>query len=369
MLRDAADFAEALRPLIERLIKEQTQNVLRVERFDVAEPGNGTVMGVRQPFGNTIFLPYSNAVSGAKEGDTVLVLWRGTLSTGKVWTFADGPAEVTIPMGEVDSSSTATVFTASVGGITELRSGVACYLKNGVVTSASGWTLNVNGLGAKPVYQSQAAATRTTTIFNVNYTALFIFNEDRVEGGCWDYFYGYNSNDNTLAYQVRDNQANKVMRSTLYRYMFAFTARDGNLVPSCGVSNSTATTKALSTESFDAFGPIYFYNYTTTIAAGGSPSASYLMLKYNACNMRYAFNVTTTQLTAKAPVYVRCAPQSDGLVKLDGNDCIVQALPTTEDGKVYIFLGYAYSAYQIEMEMVHPVYQYKSGKLQLYTGA
>ena len=99
-----------------------------------------------------------------------------------------------IPFGEVDSTSTSTVFTATVEGVTELVDGVCCYLMNGVVTSASGWTLNVNNLGAKPVYQTLAAATETTTIFNINYTMLFVYNSQRVTDGCWDIFYGYNSN-------------------------------------------------------------------------------------------------------------------------------------------------------------------------------
>lgn len=99
-----------------------------------------------------------------------------------------------IPYGEVDSSSTATAFTVTVPGITELTDGTICYIKNGVVTSASGFTINVNSLGAKPVYSSMDAASRSTTIFNINYTMMFIYNEDRVSGGCWDCFYGYDSN-------------------------------------------------------------------------------------------------------------------------------------------------------------------------------
>ena len=99
-----------------------------------------------------------------------------------------------IPFGQVDATSTATAFTATVPGITELRDGVCVYLRNGRVTSAAGFTINVNGLGAKPVYQTLAAASAVTTLFNVNYTMLFIYNSTRVTGGCWDMFYGYNSN-------------------------------------------------------------------------------------------------------------------------------------------------------------------------------
>ena len=96
-----------------------------------------------------------------------------------------------IPSGEVDSTSTSTVFTATVPGITELTDGVCVFLKNGVVTSASGFTLNINGLGAKPVYTNLAAATRDTTLFNVAYTMLFVYDSTRVDGGCWVCYRGY----------------------------------------------------------------------------------------------------------------------------------------------------------------------------------
>lgn len=103
-----------------------------------------------------------------------------------------------IPFGHVDSTSTSTVFTATVPGISELRDGVCMLLENGVVTSASGFTINVNGLGAKPVYNSMAAAGRETTIFNVNYTLLLIYDSTRVDGGCWVNYRGYYSDANTV---------------------------------------------------------------------------------------------------------------------------------------------------------------------------
>lgn len=103
-----------------------------------------------------------------------------------------------IPFGQVDSTSTSKVFTATVSGITELRDGVCMLLKNGVVTSASPCTLNVNGLGAKPMYTSNAATTRITTGFNSAYTYLFVYDTSRVADGCWVAYYGYDSNSNTV---------------------------------------------------------------------------------------------------------------------------------------------------------------------------
>lgn len=92
MLGDVSEFAKALEPLIKKIVDERTKNALRVERYEVSTAANGTVMGVRQPYGTEIFLPYSQGVSAAAVGDAVLVLWRGSLSTAKVWCFGTGPA-------------------------------------------------------------------------------------------------------------------------------------------------------------------------------------------------------------------------------------------------------------------------------------
>lgn len=107
---------------------------------------------------------------------------------------ASGTQVAVIPTGKLDSTSTATAMTATVEGIRELRDGVCVWLENGVVTSASGVRLNVNNLGAKPIYNSMADATAVTTTYNVNYTMLFVYNSTRVTGGCWDMVYGYDSN-------------------------------------------------------------------------------------------------------------------------------------------------------------------------------
>lgn len=104
-----------------------------------------------------------------------------------------GVRAVAIPTGTVDSTSTSTAFTATVPGVKELRDGVCCFIKNGKVTSASGCTLNINGLGAKPIYNSMAAASAVTTTFNTAYTMLFVYDSTRVSGGCWVMYYGYSA--------------------------------------------------------------------------------------------------------------------------------------------------------------------------------
>ena len=95
----------------------------------------------------------------------------------------------------VDSTSTSTKFTATVDGLTELYDGACVMLHNGVVTSAKGFTINVNGLGAKKCYSSLTNATQETTIFNVAYTLMFVYSTalDSGNGGWWVYR-GYDAN-------------------------------------------------------------------------------------------------------------------------------------------------------------------------------
>lgn len=277
------------------------------------------------------------------------------------------PIHAVIPKGSLDSTSTATVMTATVPGIDALFNGVCVWLTNGVITSAANFTININGLGGKPVYSSQSAASRATTIFNVNYTALLIYNETRVSGGCWDYVYGYDSNTNTIGYQVRTNSLSLPMTSIVYRYRLLFTSADGTkFVPANNSTSTNATTaRSITQEKIDPFGRIVYYGTTASVAAGSRPSASYLWQQYT-FTIGYSFVVT---LTEWKPVYLKCAPQSDGSAIIDSTTPFVQTLPSTEDGKIYIFLGVAYSSTNIELTLEHPVYWYKDGMIRPYTNA
>ena len=279
-----------------------------------------------------------------------------------------------IPYGEVDSTSTDTAFTASIPSITEYTDGTTVLLKNGVVTSASGFTININGLGAKPVYSNMATGnpitptnpTRETTIFNINYTLLLIYSSTIVDGGGWINYRGYDSNTNTLAYQLYRERNNGVMANALYRYQIVFTQKDGKFMAANTTSNSTATTKTLSTLAFDPFQPIFYYASTTDLAAAGTPDATYLYEQRYDVDLRYAFNAGKT-LTANKAVYIKCSPQADGTVKFSGKTCITQTLPSSADGYVYIYLGKSYSTYQIVLDIYHPIYEYKNGRLGLWT--
>lgn len=331
-------------------------------------------------------IPASDIANGVIPAAPVNADWNATEGLAKILNkpsvptrYAGSPTAggfankaVAIPFGEVDANSTATDIKATVDNFPEeLVNGVCAYIRNDVIASASGWTLNINGTGAKPVYASNADATRITTVFSAAVTYLFIYNSTRVEGGCWDMYYGYNANDNTIGYQLRTNAMSLPVTSACYRYRLLFTSADGeSFVPANASTSTNATAKRTTTSTpIDPFGSIRYYSYTTAVSAGSRPSASYLWQQYT-LTLGYSFNRTGAALTLTPwkPVYIKCTPQEDGSAIIEAETPYVQDLPTTADGFIYIFLGVATSATQVEMVFHHPVYYHNGADIRIWDG-
>lgn len=277
---------------------------------------------------------------------------------------------VGIPYGQVDADSTSTEFTATVPGITELKDGTLVMLKNGVVSSASGCTLDINGLGAKRIHYSMAADTAITTVFNVNYTALMYYDSSRNSGdGAWVYYYGYYTSTNTIGYQIRAQYRTLPAKSKFYRYRLLFESPDGTKYIPANTSTSTNATSARSVnqDAFNPFGRICYYATTTAVNQNATPGASYLWDQYTLV-LGYSFNTGSQTLTAGKQVWLECVPQNDGSVQLLSPDPIVQSLPSADTGHVYILLGYAYDTTHIELYYEHPVQYIKNGRLRAWTG-
>lgn len=310
---------------------------------------------------------------------------RGQSSIPSTWNICDngydsyagstipaGPANkaVSIPFGQVDSTSTSTVFTATIDGITELRDGVCCYLRNGYIASASGCTLNINNLGAKPMYITSNSSTRVTTQFSVGYTYLFVYNSSRVEDGCWDLYQGVTVATASAQYIGGNSGSTLPAAQKFYRYRILFTSADGTHYVPANTSTSTNATasRTVNQTPINPFGTILYYNTTAAINAEAivSNTNAYVMF---GMTLGYSFNRTgaALTLTTNTPVYIKCAPQSDGSAIIDADNPYVQALPTTDDGKIYIYLGNAYSATAVQLVPNHPVYYYKDGAIRLWT--
>lgn len=174
---------------------------------------------------------------------------------------------------------------------------------------------------------------------------------------------------NDVNYYNRTNYSSRTTAAALYRYQFCLTKRDGTLVPVNSVNNSVATNKTLTTDTFDPFGEIFFWNSTSTYSANANVGNGSFYRQY-LCDLRYSFNCggydAAGTLTARQPLYLVCALQSDGMAKLHSSP-LSMTLPSSDDGLIYIYLGRTYEdtyPYRVVLTFNHPVYYYKNGRIR-----
>jgi hypothetical protein len=280
-----------------------------------------------------------------------------TTLDGTTYDLKDPIARSVLPWAVVDSTSTSTVYTATVPNVTELKSGVTIILMNNKVTSAANCTLNINGLGAKPMYMTNAATTRVTTQFATGYTWMLIYNETRVSGGCWDLVYLYNTNTTYSTFaNLTIGNAGYLANSVVYRYQLLFQMNDNEVTPLNNANNVTATTKTMLTDvEFDPFGRIFYYNTTGTVNANARVPGANMLYATSGIDLRYSFNCGAT-LTTFAPLYLQVSMQDNGKVKIASASPLTHELPSSADGYYYIYLGRTYATSNVALEKDHPIY-------------
>ena len=213
----------------------------------------------------------------------------------------------------------------------------------------------------------QADSTVTTT-FAAYCDILMVY-----DGTQWKVNAYVDTNTNTIGYQLRTEKSNYINggSTSIYRYQLLVETENG-LEAFTSTSNSTKTTKTQLTPSYLPSGDIRYYGSTSEITSGSAIGTSVLWQQYY-LDLRYSFNITSTTLTTNKPVYIKMSVNNDGTLSPvysanSGGHPLVQTLPTTEDNYVYVKLGQAYSGYQIQLEMLHPMYEYKNGKIKIYVG-
>lgn len=235
--------------------------------------------------------------------------------------------------------------------------------------SASNLTLNVNGTGAYPIYYSTGRSEGSSNIYggNAGRFSFFVF-----DGEYWVWFsYGYDANTDVIGATLRKYVLNIPFRYSTWRFRLLFTSPNGRELISANKSTSTSETEAKTPidDKIDPFGPIYYYSTTPVVNAGEYPAADYMWQQRYNIGLGYSFSDGRAwTLTIGAPIYLKCAPQSDGMAIIDATTPIVQALPATDDGNIYILLGYADTKTRMSLYMNHPVYYIKNGARRVWTG-
>lgn len=150
--------------------------------------------------------------------------------------------------------------------------------------------------------------------------------------------------------------------NTLYGYSLCSITNDDTL-QGFVLSKTTNTGKTKNSATFKIGAPLYYYNSNTDKATGTYTGDNTLQLQQSGIDLRYSTNCAST-LTLNKPVYLVGTPSGNNYTLAD--TWWTQTLPSAEDGKIYIYLGISYSAYQICWTVNHPIYWYKDGALREY---
>ena len=76
LTREAQKIWNALRVMVDAEIDKRTASCVRSRKMTVMSTPNGSTIGVAEPFGQIVNIPYSSALANVKVGDTVWVDWK-----------------------------------------------------------------------------------------------------------------------------------------------------------------------------------------------------------------------------------------------------------------------------------------------------
>ena len=230
-------------------------------------------------------------------------------------------------------------------------------------------TINGNDTGAKNCYYS--GTTRLTTHFGagniiyLTYQSAANINGTTYEG--WWANANYDSND-TGYYHRRIYPNMKAGSNKIYPYTLIMQLPDGRW-ESLVTSNSTGTSKARNTHGF-LLGHILLMYYNETYTENQNLSTYRIWSAHTGLiDHRYSFNTAndaTNGTIGYKPIYLVGSLGSDGLFYL-AEKWWTQTLPTTADGKIYIYIGDAYDYYRMTFTEDKPMYIYTNGKLREFS--
>lgn len=238
-----------------------------------------------------------------------------------------------------ETTQTATL-TATVTGITEYFDGLMVAYRAPFNTAASS-TLNINSLGAKPIYYG--VNTTSKDYYPANRLILLVYETTTTSTGCWKMVYSYDSNSNSYDRRLH-NQAVKA----------ATAVTSGTVI----VGTSAGYKTAASGVTFDISYPILYAS--AAIAANATVTSTYEAIP--------SVNLQTTKASWTGTQYstVYLVGALSGTTFTIDSSIFTTTVPSSADGKVYIPIGVLYSTYQVYFAPTRDIYQYTNGSFHPY---
>lgn len=278
----------------------------------------------------TVTYSYGNVVNSTQTSE--LVGWDDTSSNSNVYlrlTYPDGTKSEWIPCYYSQTARLTTHYGAGTAIIFTYRENL---LSN--ATETTGGSAIVRGFFANASYYQNTSYTQYSNNVKAGtngikgYTLIMKDSEDT-----WSCFY---------------SGAYKTTNTGKPAYTGGFML--GKILYSAGAGAQT------SNSSLDTY-----YNYKS----GVNTSTIYDAYPVD---LRYSTNCAST-LTSQRPVYIVGTIENDGLFHLDVSQWYTQTEPTYADGKVYVYVGMAYSSYQAWLSTENPTYMFYNGEFILYDKA
>ena len=179
---------------------------------------------------------------------------------------------------------------------------------------------------------------------------------------------GDQNTTNTINLYHDYTNAHFIADQLIGRYKLVFSVDQDHITPLDVSNNVIATTKTLSTTTeFDPFLPIYYFYSSSTIAQNAKAGRSILLYSYQGCDLRYSFNITTSEFTAGSLVYLKInLNKGTGKATIASTDPLTQELPASKDGYYYLVLGSAYDGYRISLYPWHDIYYHNGTQITRY---
>lgn len=273
-----------------------------------------------------------------------------------------------IAYGTSTSAATTVEKVVSIPEITELNAGQIIVVQPTITSTVANSTIKLNDFDAYPMRYSGAAITTSTdsTVWSVNYPSQFVF-----DGTYW-VFLGHGVDTNTtytINYSI-DAGAYKagVGSYAITRYSLCMQKPDmtWEKVTATSATYSTGTSKSVNTRGF-ILGNIRYYNTTAIVANGANTASNTMNEKAATLDFRYSTNCGSTPGYATGDyVYFVGTIGADGLFYFDTTQWWTNALPTTNDGKLYVQIGKFLADYNVTLYENHPAYYYDGSKLCEY---
>lgn len=244
----------------------------------------------------------------------------------------------------VSNTAAATVQKeVSIPSITSLDTGTIIIVQPTVTSTVANSTLKLNDFDAYPMRYNNAAITTSTDsiVWSAAYPSIWVF-----DGTYWVFAgHGLDSNTTyTLNYSVDAGQYTAGSGTyAVTRYSILAQKADGTWekITATNASYSTGTSKSVNTSGF-ILNQLRYYGTTTAVASGVKIATNVLYEKAASVDMRYSTNCGGTTTWALGDyIYLVGTIGADGLFYLDTTTWWSNALPTTNDGKLYIRLGLA----------------------------